>query len=124
MRAAATGAAQARDTSLVPLQSLATVIRSKNAGPFQYTVDVLFRDEESYEATKRSDVITRERVAALYRVPIDTVTGVYFWDSALALKVTLIRDYAAGSPGDNDCYGAQQHVPLLAITVPFPSRSA
>jgi hypothetical protein len=47
---------------------------------------------------------------------------VYFWDSAFALKVTLVRDHAAGAPGDNDCYGAQQHVPLLSITIPVPDR--
>jgi hypothetical protein len=105
-------------TRLMPLQSLAVVIRSKNAGPFQYTVDVLFRDEDSYEAAKSSNVVTRERVAELYKIGVDRVTGVYFWDSALALKITLLRDHAAGSPGDNDCYGAQQHVPLLAITIP------
>jgi hypothetical protein len=106
------------DSRSVPLQSLATVIRSKNAGPFQYTVDVLFRDEDAYNSVKSSGAVTRERVAKLYKVPLETVVGVYFWDSAFALKVTLVRDYAAGTPGDNDCYGAQQHVPLLSISVP------
>lgn len=108
------------DARRLSLQSLASVIRSKNAGPFQYTVDVLFAEEESYELVKSSGVVTRERVAELYNVPLEKVTGVYFWDTAFALKVTLVRDHAAGSPGDNDCYGAQQHVPLLAISVPVP----
>ena len=108
------------DARMLSLQSLASVIRSKNAGPFQYTVDVLFRDEESYELVKSSAVVTRERVAELYNVPLEKVTGVHFWDAAFALKVTLVRDHAAGSPGDSDCYGAQQHVPLLEISVAVP----
>lgn len=108
----------ARETVLVPLSDLASVVRSKNAGPFQYTIDVLFPDTARYEAVKKSGVIDANAVAAAYAVPLDTVRGVYFWDSALALKVTLVRDVPAGSVGDNDCYGAQQHVPLMTIQVP------
>ena len=34
---------------------------------------------------------------------------------ALAIKVTLPRPIVAGTPGDRDVYGAQQHRPLLDI---------
>ena len=34
---------------------------------------------------------------------------------ALAIKINLPRPIIAGSPGDHDVYGAQQHVPLLDI---------
>lgn len=110
------------DTSIA---ALAQVIRSKNAGPFQFTVDVLFRDRDAYERVVRSEVVTRESVAELYGLPAERVRGVYFWPSALALKVTLDREVSAGAPGDPDCYGAQQHAPLLAIRVPVdPARGA
>ena len=33
---------------------LATVIRSKNAGPFELTFDILFDDPEKYALVKRS----------------------------------------------------------------------
>jgi hypothetical protein len=46
--------------------------------------------------------------------------GVYFWESALAVKVTLKRDISAGAPGDRDCYGAQQHAPLLPLLIRTP----
>jgi hypothetical protein len=101
------------------LQDLATLIRSKNAGPFQLTIDVLFGDEMSYRAVKAANAVTRERVSSAYRVPLEMVKGVYYWDSALALKVTMVREHAAGTPGDSDCYGAQQHVPILSIEVPL-----
>ena len=101
-----------------PIASVAKVIRSKNAGPFQITVDFLFADADDYHRVVRSEVITRESVAEAYGLPLERVRGVYFWESALAVKVTLDREISAGAPGDPDCYGAQQHAPLLAFTVP------
>lgn len=102
----------------VPIASLARLIRSKNAGPFQLTVDFLFTDRAAYERVVRSEAVTSEVVAELYGIPRERVRGVHAWASALALKVTLDRDVSAGAPGDLDCYGAQQHAPLLAIRVP------
>ena len=37
------------------LSDLATVIRSKNAGPFELTFDVLFSDPSDYQRVVRSD---------------------------------------------------------------------
>ena len=48
------------------LKELAPVIRSKNAGPFWYTVDVIFDNPELYEAVKKSKIITKELVAKRY----------------------------------------------------------
>ena len=104
--------------STVPLATLAKVIRSKNAGPFQLTIDLLFRSPDEYELVKRSETLTRESIAAAYQIELEDVRGVYFWNTALAVKITLARTASAGAPGDNDCYGAQQHAPLLAFMVP------
>jgi hypothetical protein len=99
------------------LATLAKVIRSKNAGPFQLTIDLLFRSSVDYELVKRSEVLTADSIAEAYGIGVADVSGVYFWDAALAVKVTLVREVSAGSPGDNDCYGAQQHAPLLSFVV-------
>ena len=45
------------------LYDLAQVIRSKNSGPFQTTLDVIFDDEALYQQIKNSGQITPERVA-------------------------------------------------------------
>jgi protein involved in polysaccharide export with SLBB domain len=105
------------DLERATLSSLAKVIRSKNAGPFQVTVDLLFGSESAYERVRQSGVLTPEAVARAYRVGPADVLGVYFWDSALAVKITIAREVSAGAPGDNDCYGAQQHAPLLDFVV-------
>ncbi len=101
------------------LSELARVVRSKNAGPFELTLDLIFPDWETYEGVKRTGYFTRERVAALYRVPVDDVHEIVCFDPANAIKITLARQRPQGSVGESDTYGAQQHAPLLAVELPW-----
>jgi hypothetical protein len=36
------------------------------------------------------------------------------------MKVTLRRPWGSGAVGETDVYGAQQHVPLMQHSVPWP----
>lgn len=99
------------------LEDIARVIRSKNAGPYCVTLDVLFGDEPTYRRVEKAGIITRERMAALYRKPVETVE-VFHHPAALAMKVSFDRWVAAGSLLDSDLYGAQQHVLLYDLEVP------
>lgn len=101
----------------VRLEQIAKVIRSKNAGPFTLTLDVLFADASSYQRVAAAQVITVESMAALYRRPVAEVQ-VYLHPGALAIKVSLVRWTPAGSLTDTDIYGAQQHVLLYGIEIP------
>ena len=49
------------------------LIRSKNAGPFELTFDLMFKDRESYERVLKSRVVSAERIAQLYGVPVAEV---------------------------------------------------
>ncbi len=109
-------------TDSVPLQELAQVIRSKNAGPFEITFDVMFTDPEVYTRVRDSGALTRERVRELYRVPDEDITCCMFFEPALAFKFTLVRHGDQGGVGERDTFGAQQHAPLLDIPIPNPSR--
>ena len=100
------------------LQNLAKVIRSKNAGPFEITFDVIFDNSGVYERVKRSGVLTRELICQLYGVPESDIVAFIFFEPALAFKFTLRRNWAQGSVGERDTFGAQQHAPLLDIAVP------
>jgi hypothetical protein len=104
------------------LGDLVLVIRSKNAGPFQVAVDLIFDDAERYERVHA--VLDPELVAQRYRIPAADVLGVYAWDVALSIKVAMRRQISAGAPGDTDCYGAQQHAPLLSIPIPAAASRA
>lgn len=99
------------------LDQIAKVIRSKNAGPFCLTLDVLFDKPADYRRVLDAAVITPEKMAALYRQPLENVQ-VFNHESALAMKVSLVRWTPAGSLTDSDIYGAQQHVLLYKLPVP------
>lgn len=99
------------------LEDIARVIRSKNAGPYCVTLDLLFGDEATYRRVERSGAITPERMAVLYRRPVESVQ-VFQHPAALAMKVSFDRAVPAGSLRDTDLYGAQQHVLLYDLEIP------
>jgi len=103
------------------LQDLATVIRSKNAGALLITLDVMFDDETIYKQVRDSNALSPRAIAPLYNVSDNEVAVIPF-DVALAIKITLPRSVVAGSPGDTDVYGAQQHAPLMQIVVPLENN--
>jgi hypothetical protein len=100
------------------LTDVAEVIRSKNAGPYELTLDIILTREEDYAFLKEGDFFTKELFAELYGVAADAVLSVTHFDPACAVKATLVRTHVSGDPGDSDIYGAQQHAPLLALRVP------
>jgi hypothetical protein len=102
--------------SAVCLADVATVVRSKNAGPFVLTLDVFFRDKEAFQKVRDAGVITKARVAELYRVREDEILEVTFFEPAEALKISIKRWVSSAAPGDTDVFGAQQHVPLMSLS--------
>jgi len=101
------------------LLELAAVVRSKNAGPFELTLDVVFNDAETFQKAKNSGVITSEIIARLYGISQEKMLTFVWFDTANALKVTMLRNRPSGKMGDRDVYGAQQHAPLLTLEFPF-----
>lgn len=96
------------------LKDIAKVIRSKNAGPFCVTLDIIFSEKEIYEKVKETGILNKKLIADLYNVPKDEVQ--YFeCDAVYAFKASLKRLIFSGDIGDSDVYGAQQHAPLLDI---------
>ena len=86
----------------VRLYDLAQVIRSKNSGPFQTTLDVIFDDPELYMQIKASGQITPERVSQAYRMSPDRICEFVFFDTALGFKITFDREISSGTVGDRD----------------------
>lgn len=106
-------------STVATLGELATFMTSKNAGPFLVTIDTIFTSQRQYERVRDAKVLTPEIVAKLYRRNVHDVLGIYYFDPAKAIKVTLRRAVPSGSPGDTDVYGAQQHVPLMNYRLEF-----
>ena len=101
----------------VPLVQLARVIRSKNAGPYELTLDVIFKSRSGYERAKRSGAFSRMNVARMYRVKAADILRIVWFEPSCAVKVTMRRWQPSGGPGERDVYGAQQHGPLLGMRV-------
>lgn len=101
-----------------PLYEIADVIRSKNAGPFELTLDIVFKSREIFDSVRDAKLFTPAMIAKLYGVPVKDVLKVVHYEPARAIKATLRRSLPSGSIGDKDVYGAQQHAPLLTLSIP------
>jgi len=99
------------------LADAADVLRSKNAGIHYVTVDVMFSDADRYRQVKELGALSAAVIADRYGVREPEVRF-FEYDPGLAFKITIPREVPAGSPGDPDLYGAQQHAPLLDVEVP------
>ncbi|KZE71629.1 acyl-CoA synthetase [Paenibacillus elgii] len=95
----------------------AAVLRSKNSGPFEITVDVLFNDPSVYYKIKEQGLINKELVSRLYNIEQDNITQIVFFDQALGFKITFARKVSSGTFLDRDVYGAQQHAPLMELEI-------
>ena len=102
---------------MTKLWELAKLVRSKNAGPFVLTFDIMFDDAEVYGRVRDSGVLNKELVARLYKQRQEDVLF-FNCDNALAIKFSIPRPVFSGDLEDSDVYGGQQYAPLLDIEVP------
>ena len=100
------------------LKEIAKACKSKNAGPYELTLDIMFDDAATFDKVRRTGVICPALIARLYNVPVASVVFTEF-PPAHAFKATIERRIASGAVGDTDVYGAQQHAPLLNVEVPI-----
>lgn len=103
---------------MAKLKDIAKACKSKNAGPFEITLDIMFDDAALFERVRATSAINAALIARLYGVQQEQVLFTEY-APALAWKATLPRRIASGAIGDTDIYGAQQHAPLLDIEVPI-----
>lgn len=100
------------------LGSLAKLIRSKNAGPWMLTVDVMFPDADTYRRVVTSGVISPSRMSEIFGIDEHRIE-IFHYDPANAIKVSFPRRYPNGHPLDTDAFGGQQFAPLVALEVPL-----
>lgn len=93
------------------------IIRSKDAGPFRITLDVIFKNKEQFEWMKKSCIWNRERLAELYKLKPQDICECLVYEPALAFKCTYQRAISSGAFGDTDIYGSQQHLPLYLLEI-------
>ena len=99
------------------LWQVSKLIRSKNAGPFELTFDVIFKDRATYERVRDARTINAQWFASTYRLEPSMVT-IYHYDAASAIKITIPRPVTSGDIDDTDVFGGQQYGPLVDLEVP------
>ena len=102
---------------MIALKDVANVIRSKNAGPFELTLDILLKEQEMFEKMRAADIINKQTIAQLYQIPVEDVLSIVYFPNAKAIKATIVRPLPSGALGERDVYGAQQHAPLMLLPV-------
>ena len=103
---------------MTTLRHLAKVCKSKNAGPFEVTLDIIFETRAIFDKVLASGVLCPELFARLSNVRAEDVLFTPY-PPALAFKATIPRHIPAGDVGDTDVYGAQQHAPMLDVDIPM-----
>jgi hypothetical protein len=93
------------------------LLRSKNAGPFMLTMDLLFHDMASYDRARHCGLLEPARVAALYGVD-PVLIKVFLVPDVLAIKISFPRPIASGGERDNDVYGCQYMARLARLPMP------
>ncbi len=97
------------------LTDIADIIRSKNSGPYELTMDILFKDFESFERVCNAKAIDEKTVCRLYGIKPEDIINIVEFKPAKAIKITIRRPLCSGDLGETDVYGAQQHAPLLYL---------
>ena len=100
----------------VSLGKLAQLIRSKNAGPFWITFDIVFENDVDFERVVSAKVLTKEWISGTYKIPQDSLIFVEI-PAARAIKFSFPRPRIQGDLGETDMYYGQQYAPLLELQI-------
>jgi hypothetical protein len=120
-------------TNPTRLTDVAPIIRSKNSGPYEITLDVVFSSSSMYNLIKESSLLTPSMVARLYHIKEEDIIWCGFYDQAMAWKCTIPRyreEVGNGVAGnergvrrvvpnggfmETDVHASQQYAGLLSL---------
>lgn len=88
------------------------VVRSKVAGPFWVTMDLMFDSRDNFDRYSSSSALGREAIADLYGVGSDDV-ALYPVPSLNVLKISFPRQTVQGGVGERDLHSGQQYTYIL-----------
>jgi len=99
------------------LRDLARMIRSKNAGPFELTIDIIFSDQATYERVKKSGLVSKAFIAGMFQIGPEKVK-LFHYDPAYAIKASVPRYTISGDPDETDVFAGQQYPQLVDLEIP------
>ncbi|KAI8679227.1 hypothetical protein NCS57_00199900 [Fusarium keratoplasticum] len=110
------------------LSDLCRILRSKNAGPYEITIDAIFDSETEYQVIKSSGLLSPTNVSKALGIPKEDIIWMGFFDPAMAFKVTIPRvrsgkKKSAGGFMESDIHGSQEHLGLANLKLPDANKS-
>ena len=102
---------------MAKLRTLARMIRSKNAGPFELTIDIIFADQPTYERVKKSGLVSKAFIAGMFQIDAEKVK-LFHYDPAFAIKASVPRYTISGDPDETDVFAGQQYPQLVDLEIP------
>ena len=96
------------------VSEVCSYIRSKNAGPFWITLDLLFRDRDLFDRHAHAPQLQADAIGALYGIDAALVKHFLIPD-LLVLKISYPRRQPQGGALERDMHGGQQYVRLLDV---------
>ncbi len=104
------------DGKMKELWEFTKLIRSKNAGPFELTFDIMFKDADCFDRVMKSGKLSAEAIAGLYKIELGQVQF-FVIKQLLTVKISIPRLVFSGDMRDTDVYGGQFHGPLVRMPV-------
>jgi hypothetical protein len=114
-------------TSPKTLTDIAPIIRSKNSGPYEITLDVIFSSLPIYNIVKSEPLLSSATICCMYHLKEEEIIWCGFYDQALAWKCTIPRRrdpvvgegyigaFANGGFMESDVHASQQYAGLLGL---------
>lgn len=98
------------------LRDCTKLIRSKNAGPFILTIDVMFENSDMFNKCLEQNILSAENVAEIYGIAPEKIST-FAIPLISTIKISFPRALSQGDLGDPDNHGGQQYAPLLDLEV-------
>ena len=89
-------------------------VRSKVAGPFWVTADLMFDTQENYDRYVGSPAPSPESIARIYRIDPGTIS-LYPIPQLRVLKISYPRRSPQGAVEERDLHSGQQYTYLLDL---------
>ena len=92
------------------------MIRSKNAGLFWITFDIVFENDKDFERVISSKVLTKEWISGTYKIPQANLNFIEI-PTGRAIKFSFLRPRIQDDHGETDLYSGQHYAQLLDLQI-------
>lgn len=98
------------------LDTVASYIKSGNAGASFITFDIGFADHTQFERVSQSAGLSASAIAPLYNLAAEDIS-IFAYAPAMIVKITIPRAGSSGGIDERDFDGVQQFAPLLDLEI-------